>query len=97
MNGTEKDSFTAVATIEAEGRKYDLFLIAAGETKRCEENWFFKNGKIELENNEIKPLQKIYLDQTNSRSKSKTIKPRVVTDHLQSGWATIDTWKRNIH
>ena len=30
-------------------------------------------------------------------SKSKTIKPRVVTDHLQSGWATIDTWKRNIH
>lgn len=96
-NGTEKDGFTAVATIDAEGRKHDLVLIAAGETKRCEENWFFKNGNIEIENNEIEPLQKIYLDQTNSRSKSKTIKPRAVTDHSHSGWTTIDTWKRYLH
>ena len=83
--------------VDEEGKTHELVLIAGGETTRCEENWFIKNGNIQIDCNNVLPLQKPYLDQNNSRSNSKSIKPRAVTKHSTSGRTTIETWKRYLH
>ena len=38
VNGNPKESITALATIAADGTKRPLFLIAKGETEKCEHN-----------------------------------------------------------
>lgn len=66
----EKANFTCLATIDANGTKYDLVLIVKGATERVEGNWFGKGRHIikeEANNNEIELLESPF--QSSRKSK----------------------------
>lgn len=59
----EKANFTCLATIDANGGKYNLVLIAKGKTERAEGNWFCNGPQIIQEatgDHEIELLENLF-------------------------------------
>lgn len=101
----DKDCFTALASVTAEGEKLPLILIAEGASEKSESSWFGENRNIEKksddeeeEEHEIEMISNPGFKITKSRfNDEEYIKPESYTDHSIKGWTTRSTWKRYLY
>lgn len=92
-NNNNKDGFSVLTSVVANGQKLSPVLIAEGKTTRVEANWFGSGRTILHTSKNLELLPNPYLKQSKSQRCQKTlINPDFFTDHSEKGWSNNETF-----